>query len=77
MNTMEVQQKLQSKVDELCAWAEKSSRASWSIADTWDADFWAHKGAIISAIRKRGYDVSCSVNWGVTDYVITKKITLS
>ena len=73
---MEVQQKLQAKIDELCARTENSSKASWSIADTWDPDFWAHKGAIVSAIRNRGYDVSCSVNWGVTDYVITKKITL-
>lgn len=73
---MEVQQKLQDKVNEICKRVDKNSRATWSIADTWDADFWAHRSAIVSAIRNRGFNVSSSVNWGVTDYIITKQITL-
>lgn len=73
----EVKTKLTDEIDNICGRADKNGRATWSIADTWDGDFWAHRHAMVNAIRERGYKVESSVNWGVVDYVISKEIKLT
>jgi hypothetical protein len=73
----EVQQKLQKKVDELCAQADENGRTTFSTCDCWDKDYWAHRHTITDAIRKRGYEVDGYVKFGVNDYDITKPIQLT
>ena len=36
----------------------------------WDRKLHHHFSKIAIELRNRGYSVSCSVNWGVTDWVI-------
>ena len=74
---MDVTTKLQNEVSSIAERVEKGNRATWSIANTWDADFWAHRHTMMNTLRERGYNVSSSVNWGVVDYVITKEVKLS
>ena len=75
----QLQKKLQDKVNEECAYADKNGSSRFSTCDhsNWDQDIWRHHSAIIEAIRCRGYSVSVTYKWGVTDITTTKKITLS
>jgi len=74
---MEVTTKLQNEVNSIAERVDKGSRATWSIANTWDADYWAHRHTMMNTLRERGYKVESSVNWGVVDYVITKTLKLT
>ncbi len=71
-----LQEKLQKEVDTICSNAERSGSHKWSIADTWDVDLYSHRNAIIQAVTKRGFSVSCSTSWGVIDYFISSPIEL-
>ena len=79
MEGTELKNKLQNVVDNECKYADRNGSTNLSTCSdsSWDNDIWAHKDAIITAIRKRGYGVSCATNYGVLDITITKQITLS
>ena len=72
---MTLQDKLQNTINTECNYADKNGSSRLSVCDhsSWDRDLWAHRESIIDAIRKRGYSVSVSVKWGVTDINITKQ----
>jgi len=73
-----LEEKLQECVNSQCEYAESngSTRLSTCSARNWDKDVWNHRGAIIDAIRSRGYRVSEETNFGVLDITITKKVVL-
>ena len=70
--------KLQNVVNTECDYAEKKGSSRFSVCDhyNWDRDLWNHRDAIVAAIRRRGYKVSISCRWGVTDIDTTKLIVL-
>lgn len=76
---MTLQDKLQNAINTECSYADKNGSSRLSVCDhyNWDRDLWAHRESIIDAIRKRGYSVSVSVKWGVTDINITKQFQLN
>ena len=76
---MTIQEKLQNFVNNEAKYVERDGTTKFSTCDhrNWDQDIYNHLGAITTALRERGYDVSIKVNWGVTDVTITKKIELS
>jgi hypothetical protein len=76
---MTLQEKLQNRINIECEYADKNGSTRLSVCDhyNWDRDLWSHRHDIIDAIRKRGYSVSVSVRWGVTDIEISSKINLS
>jgi len=75
---MSLTQKLQDKIDYECKYADRDGSTRFSVCDhySWDRDFWMHRNTIIDAIRNRGYSVSISSKWGVTDIDVTKIINL-
>ena len=75
---MDLIEKLQKVVQQECDYAEKNgaSRLSTCGNHNWDQDIWNHREDIIDGIKRRGYRVSSSVNWGVLDIVTTKVLTL-
>lgn len=75
--TQTLEEKLTNVINDNCERAERNGSTKLSTCDAWDRDIWNHHNEIISAIRNRGYNVSTSVNWGVLDIVITKKLNLS
>lgn len=76
-----LKEKLQSFIDEQCKYADKNGSTSFATCGSssygWDKDIWNHIAEIRSAIEKRGYTTSSSVNHGVTDIRITKNLDLS
>lgn len=68
-------QKVKDKIDEECRYAERDGHSRLSVCDhyNWDRELWMHRHTIIDSIRQRGYNVSVSVKWGVTDIETTKK----
>ena len=83
MTTQEVktdlQAKLQSVINSACKYADKRGSTTLSTCNMsgWDNDIWNYQSQIIKAIRNRGYNVSVSVNWGVTDIVTSVQVELS
>ena len=81
MNTITetITEKLQNIINDYCDSANKYGSAKLSTCNYsgWDRDIWNHHSAIITAIQKRGYRVTVSVNWGVTDILIVKNISLT
>lgn len=79
MTQTQIEQKLIEKINEECFYTERDGNTKFSVCDhyNWDKDFWAHKNTIIEALKKKGYSVSVSVNWGVTDINVSKKIELN
>ena len=78
MILLELELKLKNIVDTECNCADKYHRSKLSTCDArhWDKDVWNYRNDVINAIRKRGYIVTTSTNWGVLDIVTTKQITL-
>lgn len=76
----EIENKLKKYVEELADYADKNGRTGFSTCSAsyygWDRDIWAHRHSIIEALRKRGFQVSSSVNHGVTDVEIVKPLNL-
>jgi|DEB0MinimDraft_6_1074348.scaffolds.fasta_scaffold245529_1 hypothetical protein len=79
MESMTVQEKIQKCIDTECNYAEKNEWTRLSVCDhyNWDRDLWNYRHEIIDAIKNRGYNVSVSCKWGVTDITITKKIEVN
>lgn len=77
MTTLE---KIQNKVDELCKRCDEHDSAKLSVCNAfsygWDRDEWNYRYDILATIRQRGYNAFMSVNHGVTDIDITKKLNL-
>jgi hypothetical protein len=71
-----IEEKLKQIVERECKYADRDGSSAFSTCDysNWDKDIWRHREVIINSIRNRGYNVSVSVKWGVTDIVTTKKI---
>ena len=76
---MSTQEKLQQKINSECEYADRKGTSHFSVCDhsSWDRDLWTYRQDIIDAIIKRGYSVSVSIRWGVTDIEIRKPIELS
>ena len=75
---MTLTEKLTDKINFESRYADKDGSTRFSVCDhyNWDRDFWNHRNVLIQALRDRGYNVSVSVSWGVTDIDVTKKISL-
>jgi len=75
---MNLKEKLQKIVDIECQYADRDGTSTLSTCDHfgWDKDIWNYRHEIITAIRNRGYDVSSSVKWCVTDILTKTKIEL-
>jgi len=73
-----LKEKLLAVVNDRCERASDVGTATLSVCDHsgWDKDYWAYRHEIIAKIREKGYNVSVSTSYGVTDIVITEKITL-
>lgn len=71
---MNTQEKIQSKIDELCKRADNIGHAKLSVCNAmnWDIDFWNYKHDIVDTIRRRGYNVSLERSDGVDDIMIFK-----
>lgn len=69
-----LEQKINKIIDDELEYADKRGSTKLSTCDhyNWDRDVWNHRHQIIEEIRRRGYSVSVSTNWGVTDINITK-----
>lgn len=79
MKPQNLQEKLQSFIDCKTDFAEKSGKVTFSTCgpgSNFDQDIWSHRNEIFQAIKERGFNVETSVNWGVTDVIITKKMNL-
>jgi hypothetical protein len=79
---MNVQEKIQNKVDKLAEEVEKDGSAHFEVCSKapsygWDKDYWDHKETIMGAMKKRGYKVSSKTNWEVLDIDIVKPITVT
>ena len=77
---MELQNKLQKKINEECDYADKHGSSKFSVSYEgfgWDQDEYNHRNEIASAIRNRGYKVEISTSHGVTDIRTYKKVELS
>jgi hypothetical protein len=74
----ELKERLTDVINNECKYADKNGSTKMSTCSdpNWNQDVWNYKNEIVSAIEKRGYNVSCEVRWGVTDYTITPKIEL-
>lgn len=74
----DIKTKLQQVVESEVYYAAKNGQSKLSTCDypNWDKDIWNHHHAIIEAIRKRGFNVRATTNWGVLDIVTTPIITL-
>lgn len=81
MNTAvkSLEEKIQSVVNTECEYAAKKGSSKLSVCDhyNWDRDKWNYRHQIIEAIKSRGFNVSVSVNHGVTDIVTTQEIKIS
>jgi len=67
-------QKIQDKINFELEYADKNGSTTFSVCDhyNWDRDFWDNRHVMINEMRSRGYNVSVSVKWGVTDILISK-----
>jgi hypothetical protein len=76
---MTLQEKIQDAINVECTYADKNGSSRLSVCDhyNWDRDLWAYRYDIVDAIRNRGYSVSMSVRWGVTDIEVSKQLQLS
>ncbi|HQU40257.1 MAG TPA: hypothetical protein PLI89_10350 [Chitinophagales bacterium] len=74
----EIKDKLTRFVEATAKDAEAYGSAKFSTCDhyNWDREIWTHRNDIINALKKRGYSVSVSTRWGVTDVTITKSMEL-
>jgi len=79
MESMTVQEKIQKCIDTECYYVEKNGSTVLSVCDhyNWDRDLWNYRHEIIDAMKNRGYNVSISCKWDVTDITITKKIEVN
>lgn len=75
---MTLKEKLTNVIEEEIKYAKRDGKSRLSTCDhsNWDKDIWNYKDAIIEGIRKRGYDVATSTNWGVLDITTTLNINL-
>ena len=73
-----IKEKIIKAINTECDYAEKNGSSKLSVCDhyNWDKDLWVYRHAIIDEIKSRGYDVSVSDKWGVTDIVTTQKLSL-
>lgn len=76
---MDIQTKINQYIDTECKYADSRGSSTLSVCDhyLWDRDLWAFRNQIVDAIRSKGYNVSVSVKWGVTDINTTKKININ
>jgi len=54
-------------------YVEKEGKTKFSTCNhsNWDNDIWAYKDIIIKKLKDRGYSVTQSVSYGVTDVIVT------
>ena len=73
-----LENKISTIIGEQCEYAKMngSSKLSTCNHSNWDRDTWNFKDQIIKSIRDKGFNVSVSVNHGVTDIVTTKKLNV-
>lgn len=74
-----LEEKLQEQVDREIDITNKTGSSKFSTCSNsnWDKDIYRHRQDIVETIRKKGYNVHVSVNWGVIDIVTTNKIKLN
>lgn len=73
---MTLQQKILNFVDNEAKYVERDGSTKFSTCDhrNWDQDIYNQLGAITTALRERGYEVTTQINYGVTDVTIVKKV---
>lgn len=78
---MNIQEKIQEKINSEASYADKEGSTSFSVCDAWyygwDKDFWNHRHTIMDALRKRGYQVSSKTNHGVLDITVVNPLDFS
>ena len=76
---MTIEEKISRFVNTEISYADRDGSSKFSTCNhsNWDKDIWAHRQTIVDALQSKGYTVTSSVNWGVTDYIVTKKLELN
>jgi hypothetical protein len=75
---MQLEQKIQNKINDLTNEVERDGYTKFSVCDhyNWDRDLYNFRMQISNALSKRGYNVTSSVKWGVIDYQVTKILSI-
>lgn len=66
-----IQEKADSISDEIFSVRALTHKISTCDYENWDRDLHYYMPAIAEELRSRGFNVSSSVNYGVTDWIIT------